>query len=114
MRDRLQKQVPIPVRLLKEDDNPVDKQAAAFQCQQDEGGGWTTFGYVAQELTGDSGHVRKTLDRGQVRAACFKWVKWRSWARSGVGFYAAVDIVIAGSWPYDVHAKSSFLCQLFP
>ena len=57
------------------------------------------------ELTG---HVRKALDMDQVRAACFKWVKWRSWARSGVGFYAAVDIVVAGSWPYDVHAKSSF------
>ena len=24
-----------------------------------------------------------------------------------MGFYAAVDIVVVGSWPYDVHAKSS-------
>ena len=26
---------------LIKDDNPVDKQAVVFQCQQDEAGGWT-------------------------------------------------------------------------
>ena len=102
VRDRLQKQVPVSVRLLKEDDNPVDKQAVAFQCQQDEGGSWTTFGYAARELTG---HVRKALDRDQVCAACFKWVKWRSW---GGILCSSRHSVVAGSWPYDVHAKSSF------
>ena len=67
-----QKQVPVPVRLLKEDDNPVDKQAVAFQCQQDEGGGWTTFGccsranWSCQESTRQGPSLCSLFQVGQV------------------------------------------------
>ena len=95
----------VPIRLLKENSNPVDQQAVSFQCQLQQGGGWTTFGYVARELTG---YVRKAMDSNQVRSVSFKWVKWRSWARSGMGYYAAIDVVIRGCWAHALHAKSSF------
>ena len=104
-RDKLERGLVVPVRLLHEHDNPADKNAVAFQCQVQHGGAWKTFGYVARELTV---HVRTVLETEKLVSARFKWVKWRSWARSGVGLYAAVDVVIRGCWPYEVHAKSSF------
>ncbi|XP_062523881.1 uncharacterized protein LOC134198488 isoform X2 [Corticium candelabrum] len=104
-REKMEQDTFVPIRLLKENSNPVDQQAVSFQCQLQQGGGWTTFGYVARELTG---YVRKAMDSNQVRSVSFKWVKWRSWARSGMGYYAAIDVVIRGCWAHALHAKSSF------
>ena len=95
----------LPVRLMKEDANPMDSKAVAFQCQLDRDGPWMTFGYVARELTD---HVRKALDQTRILDVKFKWVKWRSWGKSGFGLYAAMDVVVKGVWPHAVHAKSSF------
>ena len=33
----------VPIRLLKENSNPADQQAVAFQCQLQQGGGLTTL-----------------------------------------------------------------------
>ena len=73
---------------VKEVDNPV-----AFQCQL-ANDCWKTFVYAASELTG---HVRRALDENRVLKMSFKWVKWHSWAKTGEGFYAAVDVTVKGS-----------------
>lgn len=104
-RDLLEKGTAVPVQLYEEDDNPVDPQAVAFQCRLGDDTPWRTFGYVAKELTK---HVRRALDGDKILHASFKWIGWRSWAKSPSGLYAAVDVVVKDCWPYDVHAKSSF------
>ena len=42
-REKMEQDTFVPIRLLKENSNPADQQAVAFQCQLQQGGGLTTL-----------------------------------------------------------------------
>ena len=49
VRDTIQSGGEVPTNIVPEPDNPIDKNAVAFQCHIDDK--WHTFGYAVKEVT---------------------------------------------------------------
>ena len=86
----------IPVRLTKEQQNPVDARAIAFECKVDTR--WERIGYVVREAL-DATH--EANDKGDIMKVQFDWVKY-SVQFQNRGFYACVKITRRGEWPRHV------------
>ena len=93
---------PVPVRLVEEADNPKDPNAICFHICV--GNCWGRVGYIASELTP---FVKEALRMNRIVSVSVKWIKYRFWPRSGIGFYAAMLISKRGSWNREVISKSS-------
>ena len=92
------------IRVTPEPENLFDSRAIAFVCYMD--GRWHRIGYVVHEILED---VHQALARGEITSVKFSWVKFIThWSRSGLGFYAGVDISKKGYWsPAVVRACST-------
>ena len=93
----------IPVKLEREQDNSVDSNAVCFKFNVGEG--WQSVGYVARELTT---YVSAAMTSNSIQRITVKWIKYRYWPRSGIGFYTAIVIAKRGEWPYEVLRKASY------
>lgn len=92
----------VPVRILPEPENPMDRNAVAFQCFVDNI--WHKFGYAVREVTDE---LQTAIANNLIRNAQFKAVRYI--CRCAPGFYAAVDITKNGVWSQNVvRAKSTF------
>lgn len=97
-RDTLQSGIIVPVRIMPEPSNPIDKNAIAFQCCLE--GEWHTFGYTVREVTDD---IHSALQNNLLIKTEFKDIRFVvTWSRSPPGFYAAVNITKKGSWSSNV------------
>lgn len=93
----------VPVKLLPEPLNPVDKDAVAFMCELN--GEWKQIGYVVREALSD---VNEGLKKQLIVDTKFNWVKYiTSWKRSGPGWYAGIDVTIKGRWSAAVRNSGS-------
>ena len=95
----------IEVKMVPEPDNPVDAKAIAFVTFWD--GKWQRIGYVVSEALDD---VHLAMINKQIINVCFDWVKFRiNWIRSGIGYYAAINVMKQGKWSPTVCRSASTL-----
>ena len=85
-RDRLHQNEDVPVQIIPEPENPVDKNAIAFKCRIDSK--WFKFGYAVMEVTDE---LHSTMHNNLIMGVTFKDIRFvcrRS--KCTPGFYAAV------------------------
>ena len=71
-------------------------------------GKWRRIGYVVSEALKD---VHLAMNNTQIINVCFDWVKFRiNWIRSGIGYYAAINIMKQGKWSSNV-CKYPIVCH---
>ena len=86
----------VSVRIEHEHVNPYDSKAIAFKCQLDNN--WHRIGYIVKECLD---YVHEAIASNKV--SLFSWVKYLvCWSRSGLGYYAGIDITIQGEWPSEI------------
>lgn len=86
----------VTVRLVPEPDNAYDPHAICFKCELNTG--WTTIGYVVSELCED---VHCAITSDSIDSVEFAWVKYKLWKKAP-GYYAAINITRKGEWPQKV------------
>ena len=97
--------LPVPVRLMPEPNNPMDNKAIAFECCMQ--GKWMRVGYVIRELTEE---VHEALSKNEIVNVQFEWIRYmfKGFA-SGPGFYAGIQVTRNGKWSTLAMAKASYI-----
>jgi len=102
-RDRLHQNEDVPVQIIPEPENPVDKNAIAFKCRIDSK--WFKFGYAVTEVTDE---LHSTMRNNLVMGVTFKDIRFVCrWSKCTPGFYAAVNITKKGMWSSTVSRYAS-------
>ena len=84
----------VPVKLEPEPDNQYDARAIAFLCFVNDK--WCRIGYVVKEALDD---VHSAMKHNRIMNVALAWVKYMAlWQRSGLGYYAGINIIVKGKW----------------
>ena len=93
----------VPVNIYPEPTNPRDTKAIAFKCWIEND--WHRIGYVVSEARDE---VNDALQNGKILEVKFSWARYLvKWVRSGPGWYAGINITIAGQWSTAIHHSAS-------
>ena len=93
----------VPVNIYPEPTNPRDTKAVAFKCWIEND--WHRIGYVVSEARDE---VNDALQNGKILEVKFSWARYLlNWVQSGPGWYAGINITIAGQWSTAVHRSAS-------
>ena len=86
----------VPVRLMKEPNNPKDSRAIAFECKP--GDNYVRIGYVLREAL-DA--VHNAIDQNKILKVEFDYVKFVVQFKDR-GWYAGIAVTRIGEWPAHV------------
>jgi len=93
----------VPVNIYPEPDNPKDSNSIAFKCWLDNQ--WHHIGYVVREAL-DS--VHEAMAQRTTTDVKFSWARFlMRWKRSGLGYYAGINITKQGQWSAAVRLLAS-------
>ena len=76
IKERLDKNEHVSMKLTPDPSNPFDSMAIAFQCLH--GAMWQTIGYIVKEALGE---VHDAIHDGKIISVELAWVKYKLWGK---------------------------------